>query len=89
MSDRRPTWTEACNTLMNEPGTAVYEAARVLLDRVVELEALQSGALVKLDELRSAFFKRDAELANARMEFTAEDASDLLTAIFSSEDTGR
>lgn len=44
--ERWPTWDEACRILMTEhgPETAVYQAARVLLDRVVELENQPPGA---------------------------------------------
>ena len=41
--EKRPTFEEACTVLMTDhgPGTAVYEAARVLLDRIVELETAE------------------------------------------------
>jgi Fe-S cluster biosynthesis and repair protein YggX len=43
---RWPTWDEACHILMDVhgPETAVYQAARVLLERVVELENPKPGA---------------------------------------------
>jgi hypothetical protein len=50
--DERPDWTEACNILMTEhgPNTRVYEAARVLLDRVVEVEAENTKLQNQLDD---------------------------------------